>query len=369
MVSAAERAALQQLAQQAVTANVRLRCRIVLASDAGASNATIAVDLGVGAATVGKWRDRFIRLGVAGLFDAARSGRPRSQGRAALQADLEPQSAPSSRQLAVDYRVSQSTAARASREEHRQAVHEPVPAAAHRLATPTSPRTAVDSGVDPLPGQTGLLSDRLYTTLRSWILRGDLAPGQRVVESEIARTLGTSPTPAREAIRRLAHEGLVTNRPHIGHFVTRTSPVQAREAREVRVMLETAAARRAAGRLPDANRAALDRELAHLADAAERNDIGAFRDADMRFHREAVTAGGNSMLIRVWQLMEPVLWDLQAVSDAHYSGDWHQMARMHSDLIDVLVNGDPEEAARLFSAHARGEGTKVRPARIRRPVT
>src|SRR5438874_317808 len=77
-----------------------------------------------------------------------------------------------------------------------------------------------------------LLSDRVYEAIRGWILSGELAPGMRVVESEIARVLGTSQTPAREAVRRLAHEGLVTYRPRLGNFVTEISQVEAREARE-----------------------------------------------------------------------------------------------------------------------------------------
>jgi DNA-binding GntR family transcriptional regulator len=174
--------------------------------------------------------------------------------------------------------------------------------------------------------------------------------------------LGTSQTPAREAVRRLAHEGLVTYQPRLGNFVTEISQVEAREAREVRVLLESAAARRATGRVPEHELQLLRTEVRLMMEAAEHHDIGAFREADLRFHRQVLATSGNSMLLKVWRTLEPALWSLQVVSNAMYAGDWGLMARRHLDLVLVLGGTDPEDAARLFSAHARGESSITRPA-------
>jgi DNA-binding transcriptional MocR family regulator len=92
-----------------------------------------------------------------------------------------------------------------------------------------------------LPRQ--LLSDHVYALLRGWIVGGELLPGQRLVESEIARKVGTSQAPAREAIKRLAHEGLVISQPHLGTYVASVSPREAQEVRDIRVMFEAYAAR------------------------------------------------------------------------------------------------------------------------------
>lgn len=374
-LSERERTALTELVEHGQTSDaLRLRCRIVLASADGLANIEVAEQLHVTAATVGKWRRRFVQMGLAGLDDRARSGRPRSAGRRAdgPRADrAEDESSPaataalSTRALAEAMGVSQSTASRRRREEHGHyrrvtpsgggapvgAVSEPPPAPTHQTPAPPTPRE--------------LLSDRVYDTIRSWILSGELAPGARVVESEIARILGTSQAPAREAVRRLAHEGLVTHRPRLGNFVTVISSVEAREAREVRVVLETAAARRAAGRLSPDELGTLRGEVQRMIEAAERKDIGAFRAADMRFHRQACAFSGNSMLLRIWRMLEATLWNLQVVSSAMYAGDWMAMALRHDDLVDALEDGDPAEAARLFSAHARGEHSITKPARGR----
>ncbi|MFI7065497.1 FCD domain-containing protein [Kribbella sp. NPDC050124] len=359
-LSAAERAALSHLAAgNGSTPAMRLRARIVLACAEGQSNKDVADLLAVTPGTVGKWRRRFLRMGMAGLDDGMRSGRPRMVDRVRLGAigtgsmadSGHPMSNPAStREVAAAHGVSQSTVARRRREE----IHR------HRTGSGLALRSTQPA--PPPSTETELLSDRVYEAIRNWILSGELAPGMRVVESEIARVLGTSQTPAREAVRRLAHEGLVTYRPRLGNFVTEISQVEAREAREVRVLLETAAARRATGNVPPAELDLLRIEVQRMTDAADHHDIGAFREADLRFHRQVLATSGNSMLLKVWRTLEPALWNLQVVSNAMYAGDWGLMARRHLDLVEALAGTDPEDAARLFSAHARGESSITRPA-------
>jgi len=355
-LSTAERTALSRLVTAPRTsAGMRLRARIVLACAEGRSNKDVADLLTVTPGTVGKWRRRFLRMGMAGLDDGMRSGRPRMVDRVQLGAVAATSMAgsghrPSTREVAASYGVSQSTVSRRWREELQH--HRAGGGLALRSTQPPPPPS----------GETELLSDRVYDAIRGWILSGELAPGMRVVESEIARVLGTSQTPAREAVRRLAHEGLVTYRPRLGNFVTEISQVEAREAREVRVLLESAAARRATGHVPPDELELLRIEVQRMTDAADHHDIGAFREADLRFHRQVLATSGNSMLLRVWRTLEPALWNLQVVSNAMYAGDWGLMARRHLDLIEVLAGSDPEDAARLFSAHARGESSITRPA-------
>ena len=388
-LSAAERTALNHLTTgTGASQAMRLRARIVLTCAEGRSNKDVADALAVTPGTVGKWRRRFLRMGMAGLDDGMRSGRPRMVDRVRLGAvtagsmagsgqasqptgrsaadgspagrrarpnvertgDETGERLPSTREVAAAYGVSQSTVVRRRREE--------------RLGYRSGGGLALRS-VQPAPAHTTeneLLSERVYEAIRGWILCGELAPGMRVVESEIARVLGTSQTPAREAVRRLAHEGLVTYQPRMGNFVTEISQVEAREAREVRVLLESAAARRATGRVPEHELDLLRTEVRLMTEAAEHHDIGAFREADLRFHRQVLATSGNSMLLRVWRTLEPALWSLQVVSNAMYAGDWGLMARRHLDLVLALAGNDPEDAVRLFAAHARGESSITRPA-------
>lgn len=356
-LSEPERAALEALVATG-RPSLAGRAQIILGCAEGLANYEVAQAVGVTPGTVGKWRRRFVQMGVAGLDDGLRNGRPRIVDRVRFAETFgagDGTTRPPTRVMASSLGVSQSTAARLR--------HEGL--APRRVMASRSRADAPTGGPGPTAAAPQLLSERVYDVVRSWISSGELPSGTRVVESEIARVLGTSQTPAREAIRRLAQEGLVTHRPRLGNFVTEISQVEAREAREVRVLIESAAARRATGRLTSAEVARLRSHVGRMGDAARGRDIAAFREADLRFHREVCSLSGNSVLLRVWGSLEPVLWNLQVVSSAMYAGDWVAMAEKHTDLIDALLGGDPAESVRLFSAHARGEGSATRPARRR----
>ncbi|NUP47227.1 MAG: GntR family transcriptional regulator [Catenulispora sp.] len=199
-----------------------------------------------------------------------------------------------------------------------------------------------------------LISDRVYDLLRSAIVEGDLAPGERVVESEIARRLGVSQAPVREAVKQLAREGLLTHIPRRGNFVVEISGQDADNARQVREPLERLAAQLAAERITEEHL----RDLGDLVDQMHRavaiNDISRFRNADIAFHTLVNQAAGNPFLVRMWELLEPSLRALHAISDPLFEGDWHAMADEHGRLMSLLRDGDPEEAAEAFAAHAAG---------------
>ncbi|MFE0418308.1 GntR family transcriptional regulator [Streptomyces tendae] len=366
-LGAEERAALTDLARQQ-SAGLRLRGRIVLACAEGLTNAEVARRLTVSPATVAKWRERYLRRGVDGLHDAPRPGRPRSadrrQAEARIAAVLEQARAgapvPSTRSLSDTLGLSQSTIARIWRE---QQAGLPDPPAAR----PDGPRGGTGREVrggegGPVPGTPRmprqLLSDHVYTLLRDWIVGGRLAPGQRLVESEIARGFGTSQAPPREAIKRLAYEGLVISQPHRGTYVARVSERQAQDVRDIRVMFEEYAARRVAGRLDAEHTRLLTEDVDRLRRAAAEDDIGAFRDADMSFHRHVCEAADNAALIRLWRMIESSLWDLHVLGDPRYAGSWGAMAEHHAELLDVLRRGDPDVAGPMFADHAAGEAAR-----------
>ncbi|MBZ6141395.1 GntR family transcriptional regulator [Streptomyces olivaceus] len=368
-LSAEDRAALTELAQQQPPGTLRLRGRIVLACAEGLTNAEAAQRLRVSPATVAKWRERYLRRGVAGLRDAPRSGRPRSANRqeaeARVAAVLEQARGgapvPSTRSLSDTLGLSQSTVARIWREQQTGLPDPPGP----RAGGPR--REAAGGGGGPVPGRTRmprqLLSDHVYTLLRDWIVSGQLAPGQRLVESEIARGFGTSQAPPREAIKRLAYEGLVITQPHRGTYVARVSERQAQDVRDIRVMFEEYAARRVTGRLDAEHTRLLTEDVAQLRRAAAKDDIGAFRDADMSFHRHVCEAARNAALIRLWRLIESSLWDLHVLGDPRYAGGWGAMAEHHAELLDVLRSGDPDVAGPMFADHAAGEAARYLPDR------
>ncbi|MFC1414313.1 GntR family transcriptional regulator [Streptacidiphilus sp. N1-12] len=205
-----------------------------------------------------------------------------------------------------------------------------------------------------------LLSDQVYARVRALIISGELEPGDRLVESEIARQLKVSQAPVREAVKRLVHEGLAQHAPRRGSFVAKVSPDDASAARAVRLVIEELAARTVAERTaavqPSAEAwDALREQVEAMREAAAEGNVGRFRDADISFHRAVCEASGNPFLPKVWAVMEPSLRALRVVSDPLFTGDWAAMAEQHAGLLAALESAGPEAAAAQFAAHARGD--------------
>lgn len=209
-----------------------------------------------------------------------------------------------------------------------------------------------------------LLSDQAYEVVRRSILDGTLAPGDRIVESEIARRLGVSQAPVREAVKRLAHEGLITSMPRRGSYVTQISTEDADDAREVRAMLEEAAAREAVTHFDAAARRRLEGFVDGMRRAAEVEDLAAFRASDMGFHRTVVELSGNVYLPKLWDVMESRLLTLRVVGDPGFTGSWAEMAESHQDLIELLASGNRGRAAAAFHDHAAGRELPGRPNQV-----
>ncbi|MFI0901350.1 GntR family transcriptional regulator [Streptomyces sp. NPDC020983] len=213
-----------------------------------------------------------------------------------------------------------------------------------------------------------LISDQVYGLLRQSIVEGELGPNDRVVESEIARRLGVSQAPVREAVKQLAREGLLMHIPRRGHFVVEISSQDAEYARQVREPLERLAARLATENITEEQLEMLDHLVEHMHDAVATNDVSRFRDADIEFHTLISQSAGNPFLERMWEVIEPSLRTLRAIADPLFQGDWHAMADEHGRLVSLLRSGDAEQAAEAFADHAAGRGPVPDARAARKPA-
>lgn len=200
----------------------------------------------------------------------------------------------------------------------------------------------------------GLLSDQIYELVKTMIKDGSLAPGEQLVESQLARRLQVSQAPVRDALKQLAHEGLVTHVRHQGNFVTSYSDEEVAQAKVARAELESIAGRLACGALPARAHQRLEELISQMHEAADGKDLGTFRELDFAFHRGVIEASGNVYLPRMWDIIEPSLRTLHVLGDPAFAGDWHVVAEWHRSLLEALDAGDPDAAARLFHAHAAG---------------
>lgn len=153
---------------------------------------------------------------------------------------------------------------------------------------------------DALPDATPMkrsFAEDAYRRLKAQILDNELPPGYRVLEAELAETLGMSRTPVREALLRLQSEGLVRVEPRRGMVVLAISPAEMAEIYDVLTALEIVAAETLARLKPDAERLRPLWDAVEAMDAAlATEDLDHWADADEHFHRSLVELCGNARL-------------------------------------------------------------------------
>jgi DNA-binding GntR family transcriptional regulator len=172
-----------------------------------------------------------------------------------------------------------------------------------------------------------VLADQVKDRLLEEILAGRYAPDARIVETQVARELGTSQAPVREALRGLAALGVVDITPFRGARVRRPTRRELLEAYAVRSALETLAARLAVQRMSDADLADLGDLMDQMQAAARAGDGHAVAAADARFHGRIVELADNGTLAKVWRSLEPFsrtyLTLVVPGADPQWSADLH----------------------------------------------
>jgi DNA-binding GntR family transcriptional regulator len=142
--------------------------------------------------------------------------------------------------------------------------------------------------------------------LRSEIVSGRLRPGDRLVEADLASSLGTSRAPVREALRQLEQEGLVASRPYSGTEVIGVNQPEVEEVLvPIRLVIERFAFKAALPALTDEDFARLDELVAAMQAAGDAGDGDALADADVRFHEVVLERADQPHCLQIWRTIEP----------------------------------------------------------------
>jgi DNA-binding GntR family transcriptional regulator len=193
------------------------------------------------------------------------------------------------------------------------------------------------------------MSDRIRRTLTERILNGELAPGARLLEKELAKEFDTSQTPVREALRELETMRLVDSEPYRGTRVRSVSDQEMAEAYAVRAVLEQMAAELAAVQLKG-NAAKLRKALAEIHAAARAGDQDRYAAANLKLHRGIMEASGNAVLVQVWDSLG--FETRIRVMVARHAKDMIELAARHDPMIDALEKGDAKLAGQLLRNHS-----------------
>ena len=188
------------------------------------------------------------------------------------------------------------------------------------------------------------LRQSVYEILVELVAGGALQPGQHLVESDLARQLGVSRQPVREALHRLEAEGWIDLRPSQGAYVHVPTDEEVDQLLDVRELLEGATARLAArAATPDAV-ASLRTALQDGMTAVESGDVAAAVAANNEFHAAVAAVAGNAVLAELSEIVaRRVRWHYRQVAPVRGHESWSE----HADLVDAIEAGDQDRAAAL----------------------
>lgn len=187
-------------------------------------------------------------------------------------------------------------------------------------------------------------SDVVCAILREMIISGELGASQPLRQRDLAARFGVSPTPVREALRRLESEGLVVTDPHRGATVAESRAGLIRDNSEIRAALEPLGARLAAAAITEAQLTALrslNQQMIAALDDPER-----YGELNRKFHFAIYEAAASPMLLSMMRLLWRAMPHGPMVIRSRGTS-----AEEHQALIDALADGDGERAAELTREH------------------
>lgn len=214
-----------------------------------------------------------------------------------------------------------------------------------------------------MTGQPGMDGPKRFATLRAAdlvsqvgeslvqaIVEGSLAPGQRLVEAELARQMGISRAPLREAARRLEQRGLLVAHPRRGFFVRELSLAEVDDLCAVRIMVEATAARLTAERADRTGLDELARRIEELRALARDGKVAALVEGDLEFHKALCRLSGNRRLVRLYEDMAIDVRMVIAMID-HLYDDPMVIAETHTPVLEALESGEPKAITAAVEHH------------------
>jgi len=194
-----------------------------------------------------------------------------------------------------------------------------------------------------------VLSDQVKQYILDAIERGELQPGERLVESQLARQLRISQAPVREAIRDLVSSGFLEREPHKGAMVRLLNDKDMQEIYSVRAVLDALAAEQAAPKVSEEDLRALRNTVEKMLQMAKVGDYLAAARYDWQFHIQIVALSGNSLLRRIYDNLQ--LGQYILITMRRSSISLEQLAARHQAVIEALATRDPAVARRAMLQH------------------
>ncbi len=203
-----------------------------------------------------------------------------------------------------------------------------------------------------------MLSDQISEHLFRELVSGRLRGGQRINEAELARTLGISRNPIREAVRKLEERGLLVSMPRRGTFVRSFTRQDIEDVFSFRTMVEDFAIRQALPRMSNEDIAGLRAIVDNMLAAANANKEMELVQEDIRFHQRICELSGNTQTLRAFKNIHAEV-QISITLVEHRFESLEAAAVDHYPVVDAIATRDPEVAAKALRDHIRDSWRRI----------
>jgi DNA-binding GntR family transcriptional regulator len=209
--------------------------------------------------------------------------------------------------------------------------------------------------------KAALMPEAVYQQLKTAILTGVFRPGQTLRQEDVARQLGVSRGPLREALPKLEAEGMIISTPHRGCTVVSLAPAEIMEIFELRAMLEASLAK-AAARKKEPNAVRRLREIASIMRSLQVSTVEADQqrwfDLNYELHDILLTVAGRRHHQRVLEIVR-ALAEPYIRMEIHLTGSFAEAQEEHDGLIDAFAAGDCEGLEKLTREHVQRTAQRI----------
>ena len=195
------------------------------------------------------------------------------------------------------------------------------------------------------------IADRVWHKLRLEIIHGVLPPGTRLLELELAESMGVSQGTIREALKRLETDALVERKARTASYVTPILLDEMHELFAIRSVVEGAAARRTARQISADQCSELAEMVDQMREAAEKDDLDGLVDYDLHFHQQICEWSESKTLLRTWMPLYSQIQRFITQTHPHYFANLKEIADTHDTIVDALRRNDTDASARVIQEH------------------
>lgn len=203
------------------------------------------------------------------------------------------------------------------------------------------------------------LRDVVFNTLREAILKGELKPGERLMELQLAAKLGVSRTPIREAIRMLEQEGLAVTIPRKGAEVAKMTEKDMEDVLQIREALDELAAKIACEQISEEQLEELVATMHEFEESTKTDNVKKIAEADVKFHDIIYQSTGNPKFVNMLNNLREQMYRYR-VEYLKDENNYPTLMKEHKDIVEGLVRKNKTQVTETMHQHVKNQAVAVK---------